>query len=43
MYDAGNPKPVFCNNLERWLREGGGRGFRRERSHVCLWPIHTDV
>ena len=25
MYDAGNPKPVLCDNLEGWDGEGGGR------------------
>ena len=24
-YDTGNPKPVFCDNLEGWDGVGGGR------------------
>ena len=28
MYDAGNPKPVLCDNLEGWGRERVGGGFR---------------
>ena len=43
MYDAGNPKPVLCNNLEGWGGEGGGRGLQEWGTHVCLWPIHVDV
>ena len=44
MYDAGNPKPVLCDNLEEWEigREVGG-GFKREGTHVYLMPIHADV
>ena len=44
MYDAGNLKPVLCDSLEGWggeTRRGGG--FKREGTHVCLWPIHVDV
>ena len=26
MYDAGQPKPVLCDNMEGWGGEGGGRG-----------------
>jgi len=28
MYDAGNPKPVLCDNLEGWNGEGGERGIQ---------------
>ena len=28
MYDAGHPKLVLCDNLERWSGEGGGRGIQ---------------
>ena len=27
MYDAGNPKPGLCDNLEGYDGEGGGRGI----------------
>jgi len=26
MYDAHNPKPVHCDNLERWSGGRGGKG-----------------
>ena len=44
MYDAGNPKPVLCDNLARWEigREGVG-GFKREGTYVYLMPTHADV
>ena len=35
MYDAGNPKSVFCNNLEGWSREGSGRGVQ-EGGDKCM-------
>ena len=28
MYDAENPEPVLCENLEGWDGEGGGRGVQ---------------
>ena len=28
MYDAENPKPVLCDNLEGWNGEGGERGIQ---------------
>ena len=28
MHDAGHPKPVLWENLEGWVGEGDGRGFR---------------
>ena len=28
MHEAGYPKPVLWDNLERWGEEGGGKGFR---------------
>ena len=43
MYDAGSPKVVLCDNLQGGGGQGGGRGFRREGTHICLWPIHVDV
>ena len=44
MYDAGNPKPVLCDNLEGWEigRDMGG-GFKREGTYVYLMPTHADV
>ena len=40
MYDTGTPK------VTTW-RDPVGKEvrvhFRREGSHVCLWPIHVDV
>ena len=41
MNDTGHPEPLLCEDLEGWGGEGGG--FRREGTHVCLWPIHADV
>ena len=41
MYDAGNPKPMLCDNLEGWDGEGGR--FKREGTYVKLWLIHTEV
>ena len=35
MYDAGNPKPVLCDNLKGWDGEGGGRGVQ-EGGGVCI-------
>ena len=35
MYDTGNPKPVLCDNLERWDGEGGGRGVQ-EGGDTCM-------
>ena len=35
MYDTGNPKPAFCDNLEGWDREGGGRGVQ-EVEDICM-------
>ena len=28
MYEAGHSKPVLCDSLEGWGREGGGRGIQ---------------
>ena len=36
-------KPVLCDNSEGWDGEGGGRGFKRERTYVYLWLIHVEV
>ena len=41
MYDAGNPKPVLCDDLEGWDWERGV--IMREGTHVYLWLIHVDV
>ena len=35
MYDAGNPKPVLCDNLEGWAGEGGGREVQEGRD-ICI-------
>ena len=35
MYDAGNPKPVLCDNLEGWDGEGGGWGIQ-EGEDICI-------
>ena len=43
MYDGGYPNPVLRDNQEGQGGEGDGRGFRRERTKVSLWPIQTDV
>ena len=42
-HDAGHSKPVLCDNLEGWAGREVERGFRREETHVCLWPTHTNV
>ena len=34
LYDAGNPKPVLCVNLEGWDGDGAGEGGLRGRGHV---------
>ena len=41
MYEAGNPKPVFCDNLEGWGGEGCGLEGKRTYVHPAL--IHVDV
>ena len=39
MYDAGNPKPVLCDNLEG--REGGdGKGVQEGRD-ICTPMAHS--
>ena len=44
MYDAGNPKPVLCDNLEGWeIRREVWGGFKREGTYVYLMPTHADV
>ena len=43
LYDAGNPEPVFYDNLEGWERVGGGGRFKREVTSVCLWLLNVDV
>ena len=35
MYEAGNPKPVLCDNLEGWDGEGGGREVP-EGGDICI-------
>ena len=35
MYDAGNPKPVLCDNLEGWDREGGEKGVQKG-GNICI-------
>ena len=39
MYDAGNQKSVFCENLEGWDGEGGGREVQ-EGGDMCVY-IYT--
>ena len=41
LYDAGNPKLVFCDNLEGY--DGMGGRLKMEGTYVYLWPIHIDV
>ena len=43
MYDAGNPKPVACDNLEGGMGREVGEGFKREGIYTYLWPIHVEV
>ena len=40
LYDAKNPKQVFCNNLEVWDGEGS---LRRKWAYVYSWLINVDV
>ena len=43
LYDAGNPKPVLCDNLEGWIGwEVGGR-FKEEGTYVYQWLIQADI
>jgi len=35
LYDAGNSKPVLCENLERLDGVRGGREFK-EGGHTCI-------
>jgi len=42
-HDAGHTKLVLCVNLGGGVGREVGGGFRGERTHVCLWLIHTDV
>ena len=43
MHEAGHPKLVLWENLEGWVGEGDGRGFRMGGTRVYLRPIHVDV
>ena len=38
MYEAGNPKPALCDNLEGWGGERRGGGGSGGRGHICM-PI----
>ena len=40
MYDAGNPKPMLCDNLEGW---GGEESGRRVQEGRHIWLIHDDA
>ena len=40
MYDTGTPKVTTWRD---WVGKEVRVHFRREGSHVCLWPIHVDV
>ena len=42
-YEEGKSKPVLCNKLEEWPRDGVGKGYSGWGTHVCLWSIHVDV
>ena len=42
-YDTENPKSVLCNKLEGCMGREVGKRFKREGTHVYLWPIHVDV
>ena len=35
VYEAGHPKPVLCDNLERWDGEGLGREAQ-EGGDICI-------
>ena len=35
LYDAGIPKQVFCDHLEGWEGQGGGRGIK-EGGNICI-------
>ena len=45
IYDARNPKPMLCDNLEGWVGgEGGEKGVQEGKgTHVYLWLTHVDV
>ena len=43
MYDAGNPKPVPCDNLEGGMGREVGEGLKREGIYIYLRPIHVEV
>ena len=45
IYDARNPKPMLCHNLEGWMGgERGKKGVQEGKgTHVHLWQIHVDV
>ena len=40
MYDAGNPKPVLCDNLEGW---DGERGVQEGGDMYIPNALHADV
>ena len=43
LHDAGNPRLVLCDNLERWDGEGDAREAY-EGGNICiLWLIHVEV
>ena len=37
LYDIGNQKPVFCDNLEKWDGEGGSRRTELMYTFVDIW------
>lgn len=39
-YDAGNPKPVLCDDQEGWDGEGGARSFPEGWDICILMLIH---
>ena len=43
MCNTRNPKPMLSDNLEEWGQREVGRGFKRGRTYVYLWPTHVYV
>ena len=40
LYDAGNPKPMLCDNTEGWDGEGGGREVQ-EGEDICIHVVSS--
>ena len=43
MYDAGNPKPVLCDNLKGGRGREAGEGYKREGTYVCCCCVASVV